>query len=270
VAADLIKVTDAEWYRSVGSVWLKLLSTLRGSYGTGYPLYMQGKLFPVKQLQTFLGSYTELKHDTLLYAKQNFAEMGSGMDEKRPPVPKGFVEPNLAFWQELQRLIAYTAAGFKKFGIFKGELEEYGRLTIFKERVDFYKALAGKELQGTQLNEEEYENLRLFRLSHLARPFVEGVVLAEKDKRSALIADIHTDGVTGQILYEASGEPYFMLALVGNEGHSRLTVGVAFSHYEFTGPLSRRYTDADWQARVYHIPPQVPPKNFWYQGLMVR
>jgi hypothetical protein len=270
VAADLKKVTDVEWYRSVGSVWLKLLSTLLGSYGPGYPLYMQGKLFPVKQVQTFLGAYTELKHDTLLYAKQNYAEMGSGMDEKRPPVPKGFVEPNLAFWQELQRLLAYTAAGFKKFGIFKGELEEYGRLTIFKERVDFYTALAEKELQGTRLNEEEYENLRNWRLSHLARPFIEGAVLAEKDKWSALIADIHTDAVTGQILYEATGEPYFMLTLVGNEGQSRLTVGVAFNHYEFTGPLSQRYTDADWQARVYHSPPQAPTKNFWYQGLMVK
>jgi hypothetical protein len=270
VAADLRKVTDEEWYRSVGSVWLKLLGTLPGAYGSGYPLYMQGKLFPVKQLQTFLGSYTELKHDTLLYAKQNFAEGGAGLDEKGPPVPKGFVEPNLAFWQELQRLLAYTTAGFKKFGIFKGELEEYGRLNIFKERVDFYTALAVKELQGTPLSELEYENLRNWRLSHLARPFVEGVVLDEKDKRAGLIADIHTDALTGQILYEATGEPYFMLALVGNEGQSRLTVGVAFNHYEFTGPLNRRYTDADWQARVYHSPPQVPPKNFWYQGLLVK
>ena len=270
VAGDLKKVTDAEWYRSVGSVWLKLLGTLPGPHGPGYPLYMQGKLFPVKQLQTFLGSYTELKHDTLLYAKQNFAEMGSGADEKRPPVPKGFVEPNLAFWQELQRLVTYTAAGFKKFGIFKGELEEYGRLTAFKERVDFYTAVAVKELQGTPLSEAEYENLRSWRLSILAKPFVEGVVLAEKDKWAGLIADIHTDAVTGQILYEATGEPYFMLALVGNEGQSRLTIGVAFNHYEFTGPLSRRYTDADWQARAYVSPPQTPPKNFWYQGLTVK
>ena len=100
--------------------------------------------------------------------------------KRRPPVPKGFVEPNLAFWQELQRLLAYTAAGFKKFGIFKGELEEYGRLNIFKERVDFYTALAVKELQGTPLSEAEYENLRNWRLSHLARPFVEGVVLDGK------------------------------------------------------------------------------------------
>jgi hypothetical protein len=270
VAADLKKVKDSEWYRSVGSVWLKLLGTLPGTYGPGYPLYMQGKLFPVKQLQTFLGAYTELKHDTLLYVKQNFAELGGGGDENPPPVPKGFVEPNLAFWQELQRLIAYTAAGFKKYGIFKGELEEYGRLNVFKELVDLYTNLAVKELQNTPLSEEEYENLRLRSLSNLAKPFVEGAILGEEEKRSGLIADIHTDALKGQILYEATGEPYFILALVGNEGASRLTIGVAFNHYEFTGPLDRRYSDADWQARVYATPPKLPPKNFWYKGLMVK
>ncbi|MGO8761417.1 MAG: DUF3160 domain-containing protein [Desulfobaccales bacterium] len=270
VAADLKKVKDVEWYSSVGAAWLKLLGTLPQTFGPGYPRYMQGKLFPVKQLQTFLGSYAELKHDTLLYVKQNFAEAGDGGDEKVPPVPKGFVEPNLAFWQELQRLVAYTAAGFKKYGLFAGELEEYGRLNIFKERVNFYTALAVKELNGAPLSEAEYEKLRSQGLAFLARPFVEGAILEEKEKRAGLIADIHTDAVKGQILYEATGEPYFILALVGNENFSRLTVGVAFNHYEFTGPLGTRYSDADWQARVYATPPQVPPKNFWYKPLMAR
>ncbi|OGR24817.1 MAG: hypothetical protein A2139_10845 [Desulfobacca sp. RBG_16_60_12] len=270
VAADLKKVQDVEWYSSVGAAWLKLLGTLPQTFGPGYPRYMQGKLFTIKQVQTFLGSYTELKHDTLLYAKQNFAEAGDGSDETPPPVPRGFVEPNLAFWQELQRLIAYTAAGFEKYGLFKGELEEYGRLNIFKERVKFYTSLAVKELNGAPLSEAEYEKLRSEGLAFLARPFVEGAILEEKAKRAALIADIHTDAVKGQILYEATGEPYFILALVGNENSSRLTVGVAFNSYEFTGPLTSRYTDADWQARVYATPPQLPPKPFWYKPLMAR
>jgi hypothetical protein len=270
VATDLKKVQDAEWYSSVGTAWLRLLGTLAQTFGPGYPLYMQGKLFPVKQLQTFLGSYAELKHDTLLYAKQSFAEAGDGPEEKRPPVPRGFVEPNLAFWQELQRLVAYTAAGFNKYDLFKGELEEYGRLSIFKQRVDFFTTLAVKELQGTPLSEAEYEKLRTGNLSFLAEPFVEGAILEDKDKRAGLIADIHTDALKGQILYEATGEPYFILALVGNGGVSRLTVGAAFNHYEFTGPLTTRFSDADWQERVYKIPPQLPRKNFWYRSLIAR
>ena len=184
VAADLKKVKDVEWYSSVGSAWLKLLGTLTKPFGPGYPLYMQGKLFPVKQVQTFLGSYTELKHDTLLYVKQSFAEGGGGGDEKRPPVPRGFVEPNLAFWQELQRLIAYTSAGFKKYGLFAKELEEYGRLTTFKAQVNFYTSLAVKELNGAPLTEAEYEKLRTGNLTYLAQPFVEGAILEEKEKRA--------------------------------------------------------------------------------------
>ncbi len=174
VAADLKRVQEVEWYSSVGTAWLKLLGTLPQTFGPGYPRYMQGKLFPVKQLQTFLGSYAELKHDTLLYVKQNFAEKGGGGDENRPPVPKGFVEPNMAFWQELARLVDYTAAGFKKYGLFKKELEEYGRLNSFKERVNFYTSLAAKELSGTPLSEAEYEKLRSGNLSFLAEPVCRG------------------------------------------------------------------------------------------------
>jgi hypothetical protein len=270
VAADLKKVQEVEWYSSVGTAWLKLLGTLTPTFGPGYPQYMQGKLFPRKQLQTFLGSYTELKHDTLLYVKQNFAERGGGGDDNPPPVPKGFVEPNMAFWQELGRLVDYTMAGFKKYGLFSKELEEFGRLSRFKERINFYTSLAVKELNGTALSEEDYEKLRSGNLSFLAEPLVEGAILEEKEKRAGLIADIHTDAVKGQILYEATGEPYFILALVGNEGVSRLTVGAAFNYYEFTGPLTGRYTDADWQERVYNMPPHLPPKPFWYKPLIAR
>jgi hypothetical protein len=271
VAGDLGKVKDPEWFSSVGTAWLKLLSTLTSAYGSGYPLYMQGKLFAVKQVETFLGSYTELKHDTVLYAKQSYAELGGGGEEGTPPpVPKGFVEPNLAFWETLGRLVDYVSSGYSKYGIFKNELEDYGRLKTFKKDVDWYASLATKELQGEPLSEEEYEKLRITPLTYMAAPFETGLVLQEKDLRSGLIADIHTDALSGQILYEATGEPYVMLVLIGNEGTVRLAVGVAFNHYEFTGPLTTRYTDGDWQGRVYEHRPGLPEKNFWYRSLMVK
>lgn len=43
-----------------------------------------------KNLESFLGSYTELKHDTVLYSKQMLAEMGGGMEEMDD---RGYVEP---------------------------------------------------------------------------------------------------------------------------------------------------------------------------------
>jgi hypothetical protein len=270
VSGILGKVDEAAWFSSIGWVWLKLLGTLNASYSRGYPLYMQSRLFPIKQLQTFLGSYTELKHDTLLYAKQSYAELGDGEDEgKPPPVPKGFVEPNLVFWQTLQRLVAYTSAGYHKYNLFPLELEEHGRLQEFKRQVEFYTSMAVKELRGQPLTEAEYEKIRTKELSYMAEPF-DYHSGEYKDLRSGLIADVHTDLFKNQVLYEATGEPYVMLALVGNESQTRLTIGVAFNHYEFTGPLTTRYTDADWQARVYETPKKLPPKNFWYGDLLVK
>jgi hypothetical protein len=270
VSGTLAKVDEAAWFSSIGWVWLKLLGTLNASYSGGYPLYMQSRLFPIKQLQTFLGSYTELKHDTLLYAKQSYAELGDGGDEGRPPpVPKGFVEPNLAFWQRLQRLVAYTAAGYRKYDLFPLEMEEHGRLQEFTRQVDFYTSMAVKELRGQPLTEAEYEKIRTEELIYMAEPF-DAYASELRDLRSGLIADVHTDLFKEQVLYEATGEPYIMLALVGNEGRTRLTIGVAFNHYEFTGPLTTRYTDADWRARVYETPKKLPPQNFWYGDLLVQ
>lgn len=271
VAADLGKVKDREWFGSIGSAWLKLLSSLTSTYGHGYPLYMQDRLFPVKQLETFLGSYTELKHDTLLYAKQNYAEKGGGGDEGTPPpVPKGFVEPNPAFWDTLARLVDCVRGGYVKYGIFKQEQEKYGRLSRFQEDVAFYAALAAKELQGIPITEDEYERMRIWPLIYMAAPLEEGQILEEKDMRAGLIADVHTDAAQGRIQYEATGEPQVMLVLVGNENTVRLAVGVAFNHYEFAGPLASRYTDAAWQSRVYEGKGIPPVKNFWYRSLMIK
>jgi hypothetical protein len=270
VAADLKKVKDSEWFSSVGSAWLKLLTTLTTPWGRGYPLYMQGPLFPVKQIESFLGSYTELKHDTLLYAKQNYAEAGDGMEEgKPPPVPKGLVEPNLAFWENLARLVAYVESGYARHGLFKYDLEEFGVLKRFQQDVAFYASLAAKELRGVPLTEAEYEQLRTKTLTYMAEPREQNVILEDKDLRAGLIADVSTDALKGQILYEATGEPHIMLVLVGNDNKVRLALGVAFNHYEFTGPLDTRYTDADWQARVYEHKGPLPEKNFWYQSLLI-
>jgi hypothetical protein len=232
---------------------------------------MQSKLFPAKQVEAFLGSYTELKHDTLLYAKQLYAEMGGGGDEgKPPPVPKGFVEPNLPFWDNLARLVAYVEAGYRRHGLFKNHLEKFGHLSEFRDAVALYRSLAVKELQGAPISDKDYEKLRLTSLRRLVEPLEPEMILEAKDKRSGLIADVATDAVRGKILYEATGEPYVMLVLVGNDGPPRLAVGVAYNHYEFTGPLDTRYTDDDWQKRVYEKAGPLPEKNFWYRSLLIQ
>ena len=92
-----------------------------------------------KNLATYLGSYTELKHDTLLYTKQAYAEMWAGGNSDCDlyvyppilPVPKGYIEADTAF---LDRLIALNDAmknwftdkdNFEGFGHYLQKLEPW-------------------------------------------------------------------------------------------------------------------------------------------------
>ena len=67
---------------------LKLVFTEKGSR----QFFFNAPLWDVKKLVTGLASWTELKHDTVLYAKQSYAEMGDGgeyfTEPFAPPCPR--------------------------------------------------------------------------------------------------------------------------------------------------------------------------------------
>jgi hypothetical protein len=69
-----------EWTETLYNGWLYSFYPLLDVPGQGYPVFMQSQAWQDKQLNTVLGSWAELKHDTILYAKQVYAEMGGGPD----------------------------------------------------------------------------------------------------------------------------------------------------------------------------------------------
>lgn len=71
--------------------WLYSFEPLLQPKGPEYPAFMQTAAWTRKDIHTALGSWTEPKHDTILYAKQAMAEMGGG---PLPEPPHGWVEPN--------------------------------------------------------------------------------------------------------------------------------------------------------------------------------
>ena len=270
--ADIGKVTKTDWFASMGSAWLYVLGSLTHSYDKTYPAYMQSLPYLDKQIQTSLGSYTELKHDTLLYAKQSYAELGGGgaEDPPLPPVVKGFVEPNLDFWHRFNELIAQTKQTFSKNHLF-GDSQVSARLQNFEDITNFYALIAEKEMQGKPISEEEYERLRTIGLSFMVKPCDNVTDPDENSGKVPLIADVHTDAVKGQILYEATAKPYWMLAIVDNEKTPRVVIGLVYNHYEFTNPLGgNRLTDEDWKSWVYEQTDKLPAKNFWYDSLQAK
>jgi hypothetical protein len=269
VAGDLAREPKAAWETSISAGWLEVLGTLTRPHGAGHPRYMQSEAFRDKQIQTFLGSYAELKHATLLYARQNYGEAGEGGDGPVPAVVKGFVEPNLPFWNAFAALVGRVQRRFEQGGWFpNGEVTE--RLREFAKDVDFYRRFAIRELRGAPISDDDYESLRVKTLSYMAWPLAVTEEVTPKTGRTALVTDVLTDGRNGTILYEATGRPYLMLALVGNEQSPRAVLGLAYSHYEFTEPLGARLTDEAWRERLYAPAPRLPAKNAWYGSLKVR
>ncbi|MFZ2594113.1 MAG: DUF3160 domain-containing protein [Minisyncoccia bacterium] len=76
---------------------------------------------------------------------------------------------------------------------------------------------------------------------------VEGPILPIKDKRSAVVADVHTSDEG--ILEEGTGVPRVLFVAVKDANGARLTTGFTYSHYEFLSDT--RLTDEAWQDNFY-------------------
>ncbi len=97
------KVANTPWEACMANQWTYTLQSL-GDTAQSLPYFMQTPQWQKKNLNTALASWAELKHDAILYAKQPMlAECGDGGPE--PPVVKGYVEPNVKFWEKAIALV---------------------------------------------------------------------------------------------------------------------------------------------------------------------
>lgn len=241
---------DQAWTASLSSAWQYCLLPLLEVKREGYPRFMQSEAWDKKKLECFAGSYVELKHDTVLYAKQAMAEMGgAGMLEKRPD-DRGYVEPEPEVFGRLARLATITSDGLKELGALGKKDEE--NLGIFIELAERLQLIAEKELMGELPTEEEFELIRSIggQLEHL---YYE--TFRDQDERltdyppAALITDIATNP-NGEVLHIANGNPQVMYVIVEVEGQLRIASGPVYNFYQFVVPSLTRLTDKQWQILI--------------------
>lgn len=249
--------------------WLHMLAPLTEAKGSGYPMFMQTKAWARKQLETYISSWTELKHDTVLYAKQAYAEMGGGLDEEVDD--RGYVEPEPHVYGRLAALSDMTIRGLKSRGFLKPETEK--ALGILKTLALDLKTIAEKEFREEGLTDEEYDLIRSFggQLEHL---WLEA--MSDKDIHSpsdayenpaALVTDVATDP-NGVVLQEATGWVADIYVIVPIDGKLRIANGAVFTHYEFMQPASDRLTDEAWQGMLRQD--NVPKRPDWVEAYATR
>jgi hypothetical protein len=253
------RAVDA-WAATVYDAWLYALGAVWAEHGNEFPDYMRTPLWATKALQTGLGSYAELKHDTILYAKQGFAAEGGG--EPEPFVPRHWVEPDPVAFERLAVAAQLIRDGFDDRGLLSSERAELlDDLIGFEERLG---RIARDELAGTPISEEDNLWLRFvggeIEAIWLASSDIdEDTGLPESgDQDGALIADIFSS--TFVYLEIGTGRVDLIYVLVPNdEGRFQIARGGVYSYYEFTQPRELgRLTDEEWRSLLDTAPPDRP------------
>lgn len=239
------------WNASLYAGWLNTLRPLLDVKGKGYPLFMQSDEWTKKNLETFAGSYTELKHDTILYAKQMMAEMGGGWEEEKDF--RGYVEPEPLVYHRFKALAENTAEGLDRLGyISKADKQNLNKLADLAGKL---KEISVKELQNEKLSDDEYELIEIYggEIEHFwfeAMKAQTGVEYPTSDDYpAALVVDVATDP-NGQVLEMATGDPACVYVVVPVDGKPRIARGSVYSFYQFTQPISERMTDSEWRQKM--------------------
>lgn len=247
--------TEEQWNASLYSSWLHTLQPLLKEKGAGYPGFMQTGLWAQKTLETFAGSFTELKHDTVLYAKQMMAEMGGG---EIPVVDdRGYVEPEPEIFSRLAVLTDRTASGLKGYGMLSENDEQ--NLGLLSSLARQLMVISEKELRNETLTDEEYELIRTYggNLEHFWQETVKDLAAQYDDATlnrpdqfpAALVVDVATDP-NGQCLELATYNPATIYVACLVDGQVKICSGSVYSFYQFSWPSSDRLTDSQWRIMM--------------------
>jgi len=100
VRAVMNSQSPEAWESNIYMNWLACLRELSApTTDTHFSEAMRTRAWAMKTLTTQLASWTQLRHDTILYAKQSYSLVSDSCS-----FPAGFVEPRVEFWGRLQAM----------------------------------------------------------------------------------------------------------------------------------------------------------------------
>jgi hypothetical protein len=235
----------ADWNRNLYWAWLYALQPLLGKFGEGYPSFMQTEAWQDRELQAALASWTELRHDTILYAKQSYTPSCTAIPPQPEPVV-GYVEPVPEFYARMLALTSMTKEGLSQLNALNDE--EKSRLESLEHILARLIDISRAELENKELNDTDYDFIRNF--GEELDSIVAGV--EAKGKETTIVADVHTDtNPPRQVLEEGVG--YVDLILVAYkvpDGRILIGGGPTLSYYEFKHPIAERLTDEKWREML--------------------
>jgi len=234
-----------DWGSTVYDAWLYALEPMFVAHGTPFPDFMRTTLWRAKDQQAGLGSYAELKHDTILYAKQ-FAAEGGG---EAVPARRNWVEPDPVAFARLA-----SAAALLRDGLRERRLLTPREATLLRDEIGMFglfERIAKDELAAKPISKRDNDRLTgigaeleslWFRTSDASAGNI-----PTADQADAVVADLGSS--PKGVLEVGTGRVDRIYVLVPDgKGGFEVALGGVYSYYEFTSPPGRRLDDTAWRA----------------------
>lgn len=230
--------TDKEEKANIYRTWLWVLKAFNNEYGEGYPDFMKSEKWQYKDLNTALASWAQLKHDTILYAKEFGAEMG-GYD---PVEVKHYVEPNVNLYRRVKYLVGLTMDADEKYSLLNETQRD--RLKDFDNMLEFLIKVSIEELKDETTSDEDNERLSVIggEMENIFMAFNDGggdFEIAPRDRDTANVADIQMIGSNvvnkpeGSFLEVGSGRFSTMYVIYRLDDKYYIGRGPVMNYYEF-------------------------------------
>ena len=262
---EFAALSIANWTQNLYWTWLYTANTTLANISSEakYPTFMTTPAWNYEKLQTFEGTWTELRHDTILYVKQSYT---SGI--VFPASNTAYVEPCPETYRMIIVLLNMTINGLTQLGIFSPQTNSTSQpyWATFTQRIvasfmnasELFLNASTTELEGKTLDANVQNQIR----DAAERCFtLEGDLGSDTTQQASLAADVHTDLTTGRVLEEALAN-FSILIVVYADANGTLysAAGPAFNYYEFTVPANNRLTDEAWRTMLSTNQTPQPPE----------
>jgi len=267
----LIDSYDSEfWNSSIHNMWLDSIRALNPpSDRESLPQFMQTEAWWQQKMNTQLASWTELRHDDILYVKQSYT---TGALCSYPYV---YVEPLPALYQRLSELAVIAYGKFVDIPFSDSDLKTdiLDYFDMLGNITDTLATIARKELAQEPLNSDEIEFMQKIYFEGpwsfgcgALPPDMDGWYLKllhgpsyipeplEGPFSDYLVVDYHTTptdcggGLVGWVLHAGTGPVDLAIVTATLPDLNTVAfVGPVMSYYEYTTTDFQRLTDEEWE-----------------------
>ncbi len=241
-----------KWRQNAYLNWLYIIKTMNKSPEFPESMRVSPECYQDKLLITQRGFWAELRHDTILYAKQSYTAKVTAFIPQDGPY-EVFVEPLPETYNEMINFLKNFKDTLQHYGILNNEIAD----KINMEVIYLQDMLTAVQLQKAGKSLPYNLRKKLYSFGDFLESlysFSQGFAQTAQDTLLPLVADVHTDVNTKSVLEVAVGKPLEIWIMYNNI----LYKGAMFSYYEFTHPMDKRLTDEEWQKMVPY-----PPLEEW-------